>query len=203
MMWSSIPHRLAILLCKIFCILYLRLRVKGIEHIPPEGGFILAGNHVSFLDPVAFGVSCPRLLNYMARDTLFKIPIFGSMIKSFYAFPLKRNSSDIGAIKEALRRLKKGGGLLVFPQGTRGLTREVGEGFVGVGFLARKSGSPVIPAYVKGTNRAMPKGAKFIKPRRIKVIFGESLSFPKDRNTSDKDFTREIIRRINHLKDTH
>lgn len=188
-------------MCTIFFHCYLFTEVKGQNHIPRKGGFILAGNHVSYLDPVAFGVACPRFLNYMARDTLFLNPFFGWLLRHVGAFSLKRNFADISAIKEALKRLGQGKGLLLFPEGTRSATGEIAGGLEGVGFLARKGNVPVIPAYVMGTDKALPKGAKFIKPTRLKMVFGEALVFPQETAFSDKEMTLQIMRRIAALKD--
>ena len=189
-------------LCKVFFHLYLKTKVIGDKNIPPRGSFIVAGNHVSFLDPVAFGIASPRRLNYMARDTLFRNRLFGWVLRHVSVFPLKRNSANIGAIKEALRRLGNGEGLLLFPEGTRSANGCLKDPLEGVGFLARKSGASVIPAYVQGTDKALPKGAKFIKPKAIRVIFGEAVVFPQDKNLSDEDVTAEIMRRIAVLRDS-
>ncbi|MGE5279285.1 MAG: lysophospholipid acyltransferase family protein, partial [Deltaproteobacteria bacterium] len=81
-------------LCYVALRLFFRLRVRGRENFPSAGGFILAGNHVSFLDPVVFGAPCPRGLYYMARDTLFGRPFFGWFLRRIHAFPLKRRAAD-------------------------------------------------------------------------------------------------------------
>jgi 1-acyl-sn-glycerol-3-phosphate acyltransferase len=187
--------------CWLCLVLYLPTTVKGGKNIPKRGGFILACNHVSYLDPVIFGISCPRPLNYMARESLFENRLFGWLLARVNVFPIRRYSADIGAIKEALRRLKIGGGLLLFPEGTRSSDGRIGEGLEGVGFLARKSNSPVIPAFIKGTAEAMPKGAKFVKPARLTVVFGPAMRFPEDDCVSDKARTDEIMRQIALLKD--
>ena len=115
-------------------------------------------------------------------------------------FSLKRNSADVGALKEALRRLKSGGGILLFPEGTRSVDGEVHEGLQGVGFLARKSGVTVVPAFVKGTQNALPKGAKSLKPSPIEVIFGEPVVWKGSEEVSDLDITKAIMQRLVSLK---
>ncbi len=189
---------------KFFCwlcsALYLPTTVKGEKNIPKKGGFILACNHVSYLDPVIFGISCPRPLNFMARESLFDNRVFGWLLARVNVFPIKRYSADIGAIKEALRRLKIGSGILLFPEGTRSSDGRIGEGLEGVGFLARKSNAPVIPAFIKGTQKAMPKGAKFVKPARLTVVFGPAIRFSEEGCASDKVRTDEIMTQIELLK---
>lgn len=175
--------------------LFFRVRICGARHLPKKGGFILAGNHVSFLDPPVFSATCPRIVHFMARDTLFRNPLFGAWIRSMNAFPLKRRAGDLGAMREAFKRLKKDG-LLIFPEGTRRIDGKVGRGLAGVGFLARKSGVPVVPAFVIGTDRAMPKNAHKIRLVPIKVVFGKPLYFPSDMSVSDEEFSSLVMREI-------
>ncbi|PIY82879.1 MAG: 1-acyl-sn-glycerol-3-phosphate acyltransferase [Candidatus Omnitrophica bacterium CG_4_10_14_0_2_um_filter_44_9] len=187
--------------CALFCRLFFRLRVEGREQVPKKGAFIIAGNHVSFLDPVVFGVACPRQLNYLARDTLFRNKFFGWLLKSVHVISLKRNAADICALREGLRRLKAGQGLLLFPEGTRSTDGNLGIGHYGVGFFARKSGAPVVPAYSKGALIAMPKGATSIKPVPISVVFGKPMDFAKYANISDQEIADEIMKQLRILKD--
>ena len=161
--------------CKVFCKLFLKIKVIGKENIPSRGGFVIASNHRSYLDPVAIGVVCPRRINYMARHDLFGVWVLGKLIRMYGVFPVKRNSPDIGALREAIRRVNRGLGLLVFPEGSRQATNRLGQAQAGVGFLASKIHGPVIPAYISGTEKAMPKGARFIKPARVTVRFGEQI----------------------------
>ncbi len=181
---------------------YLPMKVMGRENIQKRGGFILAGNHVSYLDPIIFGIACPRSLNYMARDTLFKSHIFRWMLKKAHVFPLKQDVADFGAIKEALKRLKDGKGLVLFPEGTRSSDGRIGQGQEGVGFLARKSGVPVIPVYLDGTQKALPKGSKMIHRARLRVVFGRPMIFSKDDGLTDSARTERIMKHIGLLKNS-
>ena len=180
--------------------LLFRFNVKGKENVPSAGGFILAGNHVSYLDPIVFGVACPRKLNYMARDTLFRNPFAAWALRHANVFPLKRNSADLGAIKEALRRLRSGGGILLFPEGSRSIDGKVQEGLEGVGFLARKSALPVVPMFIKGTQVALPKKARRVRLAKIEVVFGPAMTFPKEGVFLDRQITEAIMQRIVSLK---
>lgn len=164
-------------LCRGFLSLFLKMETIGVENIPSKGAFILAGNHVSYLDPVFFGMFCPRPLCYLAKIELFKNPIFGWVLRKVNAFPLKRDSSDVGAIKEALRQLKHGKAVILFPEGTRSSDAGLKKGLAGVGFLARKAEVSVVPAFIRGTDKALPKGARFIKRAHITVVYGKPISF--------------------------
>lgn len=186
--------------------LFFRISSQGAENIPKEGGFILASNHASFLDPVALGVSCRRSLIYMARDSLFRNRIFGWLLARINTFPLKRESADVGALREAIKRLNEGAGLVLFPGGTRtqnGLTKELHEG---VGFLSAKANVPIVPAFIRGSGEALPKGAKFFKPKKITVLFGGIINAQQFKDYSGKgvykliaDKTFSEIKRLEEL----
>lgn len=172
MLLYPLLNPLAVFICRIF----FRVNVHYEENIPKKGGFILASNHLSYLDPVILGVASPRRLNFMARHDLFLNPFFGWFIFSLGAFPVKRDSADSSAMKEAIRRLKSGEALVLFPEGTRAVDRVSSQPQPGIGFLAAKAGVPVVPAFIKGTDVAMPKDAKSIRPARIDVYFGRQIS---------------------------
>lgn len=199
----------------IFLKILFRLDAKGIENVPRQGGFILASNHASNLDPLALGAALPRKLNFMAKDSLFKNPLLRWWLLNVGAFPVKRESADISALREAMRRIKDGNGLLLFPEGTRRSdgTLEMPQG--GIGFLAYKLNVPVIPAFISGTQRALPRGSRFIRPVKVSVHFGkprsfycvEALSNAKERDKQIsierrvpyQDIAQDIMKNIRHL----
>jgi len=173
------------------------IRAKGQKLVPQEGGFILASNHVSYLDPPAIGVSCPRKLNYMARHDLFKVPLLGGWLKRVGVFAVKRNSADFAALKKAIRLVQGGEGLLVFPEGRRQSGGVFGAAEAGVGFIALRSKAPVIPVFVKGTDKVLPKGAKFIRFNKIRISFGRPVCF--DGNMPYQDVADKIMQEIRLL----
>lgn len=183
-------------LCAVFIKTFNRLEAKGLENIPKEGAFIVASNHVSFLDPVAVGVACPRPLDFIARADLFK-GLFAWLLPKIGVVPIRRNSADTSALKEAMRRLRKGRALAIFPEGARAPEPEAAKPQAGIGFLAAKLQVPVIPAFVRGTSEALPKGAKFIRPTKISVLFGEQISI--ERRMPYQETTQLIMARINRL----
>jgi 1-acyl-sn-glycerol-3-phosphate acyltransferase len=190
-------------LAYVVLVLFFRLRVLGRAHIPARGGFILAGNHVSYLDPLVFGAGSPRALFYMARDTLFRKPLFGWFLRKIHAFPLKRNAADFEAIRKGLKHLDAGHGLLIFPEGTRADSEATGRPFAGVGFLARKANVPVVPAYVSGTKEAMPKGTKKIHLVRVCVHYGTPIPPPSGQGSdADAVFAQKVMEAIAVLKDS-
>jgi len=159
--------------------IFLSYNAFGRDNLPKKGAFIVASNHASYFDPIFIGIGMHQPLNFMARETLFKNPIFGAIIRSTHAFPVKRNFQDVGAMREAISRLKRGKPLLVFPEATRTLDGNLQFERVkgGISFLASEGGVSVIPAYIKGSYSVLPKGAKSIKVTPISVYFGKPLDF--------------------------
>ncbi len=180
-------------------------RVRGKENIPRRGPVLIAPNHVSFLDPVAVGTATSRQLHYMARDDLFIIPVLGWLIKRLNSFPVKKDRPDPEAIKEALRILKRGEALLLFPEGTRSPDGRLLPGQLGVGMLAWHSRATIVPAAVIGSDKALPVGAKRIRRVRIEVRFGKAISpeeFPEKEKRRDtyQAISDKIMERIKKLK---
>lgn len=183
-----------------FLKIFNRLEVIGAENVPLKGGVIIAANHVSYMDPPVIGVSLKRRPVYMAREGLFKIPILGFFVKMF-AIPVTRGKAQPSTIKEAIRRLKSGELIVIFPEGSRSSDGSFLDAKRGVGVLSAMCGVPVIPTFIKGTEKALPVGAKFLKPSKIKVIFGKPMSFDKgtDKQLHEK-ISKDIIEEIKNLK---
>ena len=156
--------------------LYNRYEAVGAHHVPKEGGCIIASNHASFLDPpaVAIGVT-HREVSYMARDTLFHNKVLAWIMHKFAVIPISRDRGDVGALKKGIQFLKSGRCVGLFPEGTRSSTGELQEAKGGIGFLIAKAGVPVVPAFIHGTYAAYPRGAKFMHPAKVKVVFGPPL----------------------------
>ncbi len=163
-----------------------RVRMRRVS-IPP-GGVVIASNHQSYLDPVLLGAGLPRHLSFMARDTLFLNPLFGPLIRAVHAFPVRRDGVGKEGLREAVRRLKAGEAVVVFPEGTRSPDGEIGEIREGAGLLARLADVPVVPAAVEGTFRVWPKGRAYPLPAPIRVAYGKAI--PAERFRSDPDGAR-------------
>lgn len=149
-----------------------RVRVIGRENVPVSGGAILAGNHVSYMDPVLLWEFAPRERpHFMAKKELFK-GLIGWLLKEFYAFPVVRGSADRAAITTATKYLENGELVAIFPEGTRSSDGEAGEAHGGVSFIAMRAGVPVIPVAFVGTDKVLPRGQKLIRPARVTIKFG-------------------------------
>ena len=186
--------------------LFFRLEARGREHVPREGALLLVSNHVSVLDPPLVGGAAPRKLYFLAKEELFSIPIFGRLIHAVNARPVRRDGSDSRALKSTLRLLGEGKAILIFPEGTRGRgDGRLGEGKPGAGMLAVMSGAAVVPVYVSGTDRALPRGATLPRPAKVRVRFGPPLHFKAGRDDRRKEQYREasaeMMRAIGQLRE--
>lgn len=177
-------------LSKIFC----PCRFLGKENIPPRGSFILASNHISNLDPLILGLSCVRKFGYVAKDSLFRNKFFAFILTLVGTFPIKRDSSDVGAIKEALKRLERGTPVIMFPEGTRGGYARFKKVHSGIGFIAAKARVPVLPAYIEGSDHVLASGAKWPRRKLVKITIGAPLIFSE--NQSYPEMAHQIMQKI-------
>ncbi len=192
----------------IFFRLFLGFEIIGRENVPKKGAFIFASNHISYLDPILLGTSVYRSLNYMAKEDLFKGPVFGWTLRKLHVFPVKRDDSNLRAIKESLNILKEGKPLVIFPEGIRSEDRNLRHGKPGIGFIVSKVQVPVVPAYITGSFDALPKGIKTLKRHPVKVYIGKTITFDRT-NFSGKNkdtyqnITDEIMHNIAKLKELY
>jgi 1-acyl-sn-glycerol-3-phosphate acyltransferase len=157
--------------------LFFRFRHRGAENVPPATdprGVILAPNHASYLDPPILGISLKRRVTYLAKEYLFRAPIVGWTLRSIGAYPIRTKTDDFKSIRELIRVLKEGRCVVVFPEGTRSPDGSLRKAEGGVGFLAMKSGAWVVPAYIRGTYDAFPRGRKFFRLRPVSVVYGKA-----------------------------
>lgn len=174
-----------------------RLRVRGTENVPMNGGLIVAANHISYFDPPALGCALPRQLTYMAKSELFRIPLFGPFIAALGAYPIERGRGDIGAIKRSVALLREGHAVAMFPEGTRNFEGKTGAQN-GAALLASLAGVPIVPAYIAGTDAVA-------RLARITVTFGAPLVVERSQKASRDDLakiTDEVMGRIRGLRET-
>jgi 1-acyl-sn-glycerol-3-phosphate acyltransferase len=130
-----------------------RIRVIGPENIPAAGPLIICSNHIHNFDPPILGSVVPRFVHFMAKSELFRGMVLRNFMRVIGAFPVKRGGQDKSAIKYALAVPKCGGCLMIFPEGHRSKTGVLGKGMPGIAFIARKSGSKVLPVAMIGPYR--------------------------------------------------
>lgn len=192
-------YRLAQFLSYCYLKYFHRFEVKGLDNVPLKGGFILACNHLSYLDPPAVGCRIPRNLHYFARDSLFFGPL-GLLITKLNSIPVNRDQLDLGTLRKVLSVLKGGEPVLVFPEGTRSPDGTLQKSQKGLGLLVHKSGVPVLPARLHGSFEILGKGKLF--PRIGKKLYlnigspilSEELSFDSnDRYQKISDLVMHAI----------
>lgn len=158
---------------------YFRWRIYSPGHVPLEGPVILAANHASFLDPPLVGAALRRPLNYLARDTLFPIPIVGWLLRLWKVVPVDRDGGGAGGLRAIFDRLLQGGAILLFPEGTRTRDGRLQPARSGIGLVVIKSSVPVVPVRIWGTYEAFGRHTRIPRPRRVTVKYGSPLSFAK------------------------
>lgn len=177
----------------------------GRENVPRRGSFIFVSNHQSYLDPILLGTSIRRGLYYMARENLFHRPLSDWIMRGVHAFPVKRGKGDLGAIRSCLNILKKGGPVVIFPEGTRSKDYNLKKGKPGVGFIVSKAAVPVVPVFIDGSFSALSRGIKTLKRFPVSVYIGEPVRFDavllrKTDKESYQKISDEIMSRIAELK---
>ena len=182
----------------IFKIIF-RTKIIGVENIPKDGAFILAANHLSNWDPPFLATFLDRDVNYMAKEELFKNPIFAAIIRALHVFPVRRGTADKNAIKNAVKVLKSGGCLGLFPEGTRSKTGKIGKAESGVSLIAAMTKAPIIPAAIINTEKIF---SAEIKIPRLAVVYGEMMNFTGNAKNKDdlNNFAQEIMAEVAKLK---
>ena len=157
----------------------VRVSVSGRENIPTSGGFILApGGHRSILDTPLAAMAGTRVLRYMGAETYFAIPGLGLFLRAMGGFPVERSMTDRTALRLSEEVLANGEPLVVFPEGTRQEGPIVKPLKEGAAFLACRAGVPIVPVGIGGAERAMPKGARWVRPTKVVLVIGEPIHPP-------------------------
>ena len=178
---------------------FFRWKLVGREHVPLTGSVILAGNHASFIDPPLIGCALPRDINYLGRESLFRYPVVGWVLRSWNSVPVDRDGGGARGLKAILDRLLKGGAIILFPEGTRTKDGRLQPARSGVGLTVIKSEAVVIPVRVFGTFEAWGRHMTFPRPKRIGVVYGAPMDFRALRveaKTCGKDRLKRIYQEV-------
>lgn len=166
-----------------------RPSVEGRENIPLEGPVLIAPIHRSNVDFAFTLFISPRKVFFMAKDSIFRVPILGPLVTHLGAFPVRRGSADRESMSLAEQVLRRGYALVLFPEGTRKEGLSVQTLHDGAMFVAARTGATVVPVGIGGSDKAMPLGAKFPRPARIRIVVGTPISPP----VSDGRVSRSAI----------
>ncbi len=177
--------------------------VQGEENVPKTGPVLLVSNHCSYLDPVAIGDASPRRSLFMGKAELFKHPFLNYVLRGVDCFPVKRGEADMQAFKTTLAMLKEGRMVCIFPEGTRADSEEqLRDPEPGAAVFAIKTGCPVVPVFVRGTNAVLDRKGR---PHRGKIVvaFGEPFTFPKnaDREAAGHQLMDAIAKTRDYWRD--
>ena len=156
--------------------------VKGSENVPRSGAVIVASNHISFWDPPLVGSAVPREMHFLAKEELFSSPVLGPLIRSVNAIPIRRGAADLSGLSRAIEVLKRGGALLLFPEGSRMRDGELHPARPGLGLMAVQADARIVPCYISGSSR--PR-RWWYRGARVRIWFGparhwRSLAGPDD-----------------------
>lgn len=158
--------------CVLFCRVWFRLSVEGLENVPASGPFILAPVHRSNMDTPIAAVCTRRRMRYMGKDSLWKHPASAWLFSSLGGYPVARGTADREAISRSIDRLKSGEPLVLFPEGSRQHGPTIAALKDGAMYLASKAQVSTVPVGIGGSERAMAEGSKFIRPSKVYVVIG-------------------------------
>jgi 1-acyl-sn-glycerol-3-phosphate acyltransferase len=175
----NLSYRLGWIFFRALYTFYFRWRVFGAENVPLSGGVILASNHASFLDPPLVGSGLKRPIHYLARQSLFRFPGIGALLRSWNSVPVDREGGGAAGLKAILDRLHAGAGIILFPEGTRTFDSNLQPARSGIGLVVAKSTAPVVPVRVFGTYEAYGRQLKIPRPRQVAVAYGLPMNFEK------------------------
>jgi 1-acyl-sn-glycerol-3-phosphate acyltransferase len=170
----------------------LRWRATGHGNVPEAGGVLMVSNHLSYLDVFFLGIPLRRPLNYVARSTLF-LPVLGPLIRSVGGFPIQREGMGASGMKETLKRLRAGGIVTLFPEGTRSSDGEMGSLKPGIAVLVVRAGVPVVPVGLAGTFEIWPRSRLVPVPRPIRIHYGRAI-LPEELAGMETEAITAVIR---------
>jgi 1-acyl-sn-glycerol-3-phosphate acyltransferase len=157
-----------------------KFHLGGTSNVPRTGPLLIVSNHVGAVDPAIIGGWAPRPVWFMAKAELFS-GAWAWLMRGYHAFPVVRHSPDRTALRRAFDLLKQGSAVVLFPEGHRSEHARLLRAEPGAGFIARRSGAPLVPIAITGTEHVLGRHQKFPRPADVSMTFGEPFQLP-DRN---------------------
>ncbi len=197
--WYLLGYSLSKAIAKTF----FSYRVFGAENLVEEGPCIIAANHCSYLDPPLVGVAFRRGIHYLARKSLLDWPVLGPIFPELNVIPVDQKNADRSALMGAIRVVREGGAVLIFPEGTRSPDGQLQAGQPGIGMIAAKTGAPILPARITGSFEAFPRSGtgRGIRPVPVTVSLGPPLNCGNAQDRGDyARIGREVMQAIADIK---
>lgn len=185
-------YRTGWLLVRLIMAVYARVEIVGAQNMPRRGGVIVVSNHLNNADPGLVGGFLPRRVVFMAKDEMFQWPLFGGYVRLIGAFPVRRLEADLRALRKAVQVLRRGEVLVMFPEGTRSKTGSMGRGHPGTAMVALRTGAPILPVAITGTEVVRLPG-DFFRPfrrTRVRMVVGEPFLLPPVSRPKAEDIER-------------
>ena len=196
---GNLLYRFTIAVVKGFFKLFYHHKVYGTEHFY-EGGALITSNHASFYDPPLLASSWPEEVHFLARGTLFNIPLLGKFISAVNTHPVKGTAKDIGTFRTICTLLKEEKKVILFPEGRRSDCNQLAPFKPGISFLMLRMHKAIIPSYLVGTYDIWNRKRKFPKLwGRTYCIFGTPLLYDEFSNMGKKEAEKAIAQRL-HAK---
>lgn len=172
---QRVGYRTVRMILEIWCRLFWRMQVVGRDRLPDTGPFVLTPVHRSFIDFAVIGAATPRIMRFMAKDSLWESEALGQFLDQMGAFPVHRETVDRPALRNCEEALSLGDPVVMFPEGRRESGATVAALHEGPAWLACRNRVPIVPVGLGRTDRALPLGAKFPRPVRVRVLIGEPI----------------------------
>jgi len=174
-----------------------RFRAYGTEHIPRDGGCVIASNHESYLDPPLVGISAPRQIFYLARKTLLDWPVLGPLFPKMNVIPVDQDRADMSALKTVIKRVRAGECTVIFPEGSRTPDGQFLPAQPGLGLILAKTRCTVVPARLFGARAAFPRGGKPHLFRKITLVVEPPMTFTEADYAGDgRDLYQRLSERV-------
>jgi 1-acyl-sn-glycerol-3-phosphate acyltransferase len=174
LVWYSIARAIVAGFCRVFW----RVKVVGREHVPASGPFVLAPVHRSAVDTLLCGCVTRRRLRFMGKDSLWKYRLSAVLFSSLGGFPVHRGTPDREALRRCEEAVRSGEPVVLYPEGTRRAGPKVQPLFEGAAFVAARTGVPIVPVGIGGSEWAMPKGSRGMRPVKVAMVIGKPIEPP-------------------------
>jgi 1-acyl-sn-glycerol-3-phosphate acyltransferase len=182
---------------------YWWVRARNRQNVPRDRGVIVASNHIAAIDPVLVCMSFWRPVHWLAKVELVKSARIAWFFRGAGVIPVDRAAPQEESVEKAARVVKEGKIFGIFPEGTRSPDGRVYKGYTGVARVAQRTGAPVIPTGIVGSNRAHKKGSRLARPSPTTVTFGEPMYFDikpgEDEHAAYRRFTDEVLNEVARL----